>query len=265
MKKIPSKTFLGNTSVSKAIGGGLVALTEYADDKIFEEWHSHENASISFLINGIHKEDLLGKHYKRVPGDIKFIPAGEMHRCNDYAAGTKKINLDLKRSLLQAMELTEDMLLERLLQNRKTKFTLLKLYHEIHNRVDYGQASLQLLLYELFHPMNADRKNSRLPGWTLRLKEILNDEWDTPFELHDLALKAGVHPVTISRYFPQYFSATLSSYLKSIRIEKSINLIKASSLSLTEIAYACGFADQAHFTRSFKSCTGFLPKDFRKI
>ncbi|SDF45520.1 AraC family transcriptional regulator [Mucilaginibacter pineti] len=264
---MPSKTFLGNISVSKAIDGGFVALTQYSDKRIFEEWHCHENASISFLLNGVHEEDLLGKHYKRVPGDIKFIPAGEMHRCNAYAASTKKINLDLKHSLLHEMTLSEDVLLERLLQNRQTKFTLLKLYHEIHDKNGYGQASLQLLLYELFHPVNADLKSysGKLPLWVLRLKEILNDEWDVRFDLQDLAHKAGVHPVTISRYFPQYFSSTLSSYLRSIRVEKSINLIKTTSLSLTEIAYTCGFADQAHFTRSFKMHTGFVPKDFRKI
>ncbi len=267
MNKKPSKIFLGNTSVSKAIDGGLIALTAYSDDRTFEEWHSHENASLSFLLNGGHEEDLLGKHYKRVPGDIKFIPAGEMHRCSVYATGTKKINLDLDRNLLQEMEVSGDILLEGLLQNRQTKFTLLKLYHEIHDENRYGEASLQLLLYQLFHPVNAGSKSPsrKLPVWALRLKEILNDEWNTSFDLHVLARKAGVHPVTISRYFSQYFGATLSSYLRAVRVEKSINLINTTSLSLTEIAYVCGFADQAHFTRSFKTHTGFVPKDLRKI
>jgi AraC family transcriptional regulator len=42
-------------------------------------------------------------------------------------------------------------------------------------------------------------------------------------------------------------------------------MLKNTRLSLTEIAYTCGFADQGHFTRTFKAATGFLPKTFRKI
>ena len=32
---------------------------------------------------------------------------------------------------------------------------------------------------------------------------------------------------------------------------------------LGEIALACGFADQAHFTRSFKQVTGQTPRSYR--
>lgn len=137
----------------------------------------------------------------------------------------------------------------------------------MHDHNDHATASIQFLLYELMGPSIAGIKNKRgqRPVWVHRLKQLLNDQWNTPFDLHDLAMMAGVHPVTISKYFPHYFGMTLSSYLKSIKIEKSILLIKTTSLSLTEIAYACGFADQAHFTRSFKEYTRFLPKDFRKI
>jgi AraC family transcriptional regulator len=34
---------------------------------------------------------------------------------------------------------------------------------------------------------------------------------------------------------------------------------------LVEIALAAGFADQTHFTRSFKRITGMTPTEFRRI
>lgn len=266
MKKAAS-VFLGNTSVSKAINGGIIALTGYSDNKAFEEWHTHENASISFLLNGNHQEELLGKHHQRHPGDIKFIPAGEWHRCNNYTTGTQKINLDLNPCLLQAMEVSENSIMQLLQNTLQAKFTLLKLYHELNDVSIHSPAAIQSLLYELLKPCSGRLSNiaGDKPRWANQLKEILNDEWNSSFDLHDLAIKIGVHPVTISRYFPQYFSSTLSAYLTSIKIDKSFNLIKSTSLSLTEIAYTCGFADQAHFTRIFKAYTGFLPKHFRKI
>jgi AraC-type DNA-binding domain-containing proteins len=40
--------------------------------------------------------------------------------------------------------------------------------------------------------------------------------------------------------------------------------IKNSQMSLTEIAYLLGFADQANFTRAYKRWTGYSPSSHRK-
>jgi AraC family transcriptional regulator len=38
-----------------------------------------------------------------------------------------------------------------------------------------------------------------------------------------------------------------------------------SNAPLVEIALAAGFADQTHFTRSFKRVTGMKPTEFRRL
>jgi AraC family transcriptional regulator len=38
-----------------------------------------------------------------------------------------------------------------------------------------------------------------------------------------------------------------------------------SNVPLVEIALAAGFADQTHFTRSFKRITGMTPTEFRRL
>jgi AraC family transcriptional regulator len=88
-----------------------------------------------------------------------------------------------------------------------------------------------------------------------------------PREGCNLALSRATekHSITISKHFRKYFSCTLGKYLRKLKVEKSIPLIKNSPMSLTEIALHCGFAEQSHFTRSFKQMTSFLPKDFRNI
>src|SRR5690606_22053774 len=45
---------------------------------------------------------------------------------------------------------------------------------------------------------------------------------------------------------------------------RSLHYIHDTDFSLTEIAYKSGFADQAHFTKSFKHFTHLLPSDYRK-
>jgi AraC-like DNA-binding protein len=52
--------------------------------------------------------------------------------------------------------------------------------------------------------------------------------------------------------------------LNSTREDIAQDYIRNSQLSLTEIAYLLGFADQANFTRAFKRWTGASPSDYRK-
>ena len=61
-------------------------------------------------------------------------------------------------------------------------------------------------------------------------------------------------------FFP---SGILSRYVKSFfsvqRFNKSLQLVRSADLSLTNIAYECGYYDQAHFIKEFKSYTGISP------
>lgn len=135
------------------MSGCHVALTRYTGNAGFEDWHAHQNASLSLLLNGCHKEDLFGKNCKRVPGDVKFIPAGEMHRCNDYSDDTRKINIDLSADFMNRMNNTEEHLLKTIPQILSTKITLIKLYHDLDDPSSpHAIASAELLLYKLFNP-----------------------------------------------------------------------------------------------------------------
>jgi AraC family transcriptional regulator len=48
------------------------------------------------------------------------------------------------------------------------------------------------------------------------------------------------------------------------RIDKAKDLLRSSDLSLNEIALACGFADQSHFTAVFTRMVGVSPGFWRR-
>lgn len=48
------------------------------------------------------------------------------------------------------------------------------------------------------------------------------------------------------------------------RCELAKELLRSSPLSLAEIALACGFADQSHFTRAFARLVGMTPGAWRR-
>lgn len=145
------------------------------------------------------------------------------------------------------------------------KFALLKAYQECLTYDECSQATIHVLLINLI-ATTADVKNEAFnPNWVGLVTDILNDRWNENISLDELAKLLGVHPVTISKFFPKYFQCTLGEYIRKIRIDKATILIRNSRLSLTDIAYQCGFFDQSHFIKVFKHTTGFLPNRYKGI
>ena len=67
----------------------------------------------------------------------------------------------------------------------------------------------------------------------------------------------------ISRLFRQYFSTTVSNYIKARRIVHSQRLIE-QGCSISEACYQSGFENMSTFIRSFRNISGMTPSEYRK-
>ncbi|SPJ26600.1 Arabinose operon regulatory protein [Falsiruegeria mediterranea M17] len=70
-------------------------------------------------------------------------------------------------------------------------------------------------------------------------------------------------PSDFARVFKETLGQTPMQYVLAYRIEQAAQMMRDKHLHLGEITLACGFADQAHFSRSFKQVTGQTPRRFR--
>jgi AraC family transcriptional regulator len=52
-------------------------------------------------------------------------------------------------------------------------------------------------------------------------------------------------------------------YVMQRRMVKATELVRHSTLSLTEVALACGFSSASHFSNRFKASTGQTPSQLR--
>ena len=110
-------------------------------------------------------------------------------------------------------------------------------------------------------------KNKDTPQWAKELKEIIQDQIDTNLTLglKEISQSLRVHPSYLSREFSKYFdNLSFGEYIRKLRIEKAIELLKKSEYKLSEISYLTGFSDQSHFNRVFKSFTGMTPLEYKK-
>jgi len=95
------------------------------------------------------------------------------------------------------------------------------------------------------------------------VREFMWDNIQYNITLAELARLVHLSPFYFSRMFKEKTGFTPHQALLRIRVAKARTLLP-TSYSLTEIAYRCGFSDQAHFTRVFKTHMGYTPSQFRK-
>ncbi len=82
--------------------------------------------------------------------------------------------------------------------------------------------------------------------------------------LDDLAASASMSPFHFARGFKRVTGKPPHAYVTARRVEKAKQLLRSSSLSISDIAGACGFSSQSHFTTIFRRVTGATPARFRR-
>ena len=53
-------------------------------------------------------------------------------------------------------------------------------------------------------------------------------------------------------------------YLNTYRVEKAARKLITSDISVTDVAFACGFNDLSYFIKTFKAYKGVTPAKFRR-
>lgn len=260
---MPNSVLSGEVTNNHKFDGLTVGTTFYRNVPVNNTPHFHENPTVCFLLQGGGVEKRKTGGYERSANDARFYYAEEPHQSDIRVFPSRCINLEFENDFLDRYGISENIINDAVGDNFEVKFAMLKMYREFLTNDLLAKPSIEMLLLGMLGRRTAVRPKK--PIWIDTLRDILNDRWTENLTLEDLSFLLGVHPVTISKYFTRHFTCTLGEYVRKIKIEKSLSLIKGSKLSLTEISQVCGFADQSHFTRIFKKQTGFLPKDFKRL
>jgi AraC-like DNA-binding protein len=97
----------------------------------------------------------------------------------------------------------------------------------------------------------------------LRVKEYIQAHFHRDLTVTELAGVAGLSRAHLTRAFTSTFHTPPHVYLNSVRLNYAQGLIRRG-MPLAEVAAACGFADQSHFSRRFKGNLGVSPAAYRK-
>lgn len=273
MQKLDSGNYLGSEVINRNVNGIWTSLARYDKPECLSQkhsnsdWHFHQNPHFSFILEGGNIERRKTSSAESRPGQVCFYRAGEPHQNVNVLYPSKNFNVEIDANFLSRYNLNAEAIESVAAADfPNMKFTMLRIYKEIAEQPQPSELAIHSLILGAFSKKEYETKKTlQLPLWADKVIQILRDRWDENLSLQELSEASGVHPITVSKHFPKYFSCTLGEYVRGVRVEKSLALIKQSHDSLTDIAHRCGFADQSHFTRVFKDLTGLKPGSFRKI
>lgn len=97
-----------------------------------------------------------------------------------------------------------------------------------------------------------------------RVLDFVAANYGKSIQIEDIAREAGLSASHFSRLFKATIGDTPHQFLMRFRVERAAEMMKDTARPMIDIALACGFADQPHFTRVFKQFQGLTPKQWRQ-
>lgn len=266
MRCLKSGQFTGDTFEKIDFDGVTATETEY--DYRFIDWHYHENPYFSLTTLGVCQDKNRREAFVCNTDSLLFLNSGVPHSNEKTDVLTRGFQIELSNEWRGEFEIDLSRLPNSsLINDPNIKLRFYNVYKESKLADSSSKLTVDALLLDILDRLAGNESHARdtRPIWVPRIEEILRDGFDDQLTLQSIADELGIHRVHLSREFPRYFNCTFSEYLRRIRVEKALSLLRNKRYSLTEIGLLCGFADQSHFIRCFKDFHGITPKAFRRI
>lgn len=95
-------------------------------------------------------------------------------------------------------------------------------------------------------------------------KDYIDAHYAQNLSLKEISDYVGYSQSHFCYLFKAITGKTAVEYINSVRVQKAINLLKNTKLSVLDISLEVGFNTISNFNKTFKLITGLTPRDYRK-
>ena len=254
-----------------------------------KEKHFHADYEIFYLISGERYYFIEDKTFHIKKGTLVFIDSNQIHKtidCNNQPH--ERIFMRISEHTLGLVSNTE---LEKYLSDffRKNHGTLqlnekaqvyvenllLKMLAEYENKeTGYKEMILSHLFELLVFSQRYEEKYGRiskiatiddtLDNKIFEVANYINENFHKKITLDDLEEKFYMSKFYLSRKFSEITGFTISEYINIKRVYNSTYLLDETDLTISEVAYKCGFNSLTYFDKVFKKYMNTTPRKYRK-
>jgi len=265
MKTLSNGEFFGQTNKTLHFDGLVITDTEYTHPYV--DWHYHENAYFTFLLQGNMAEGNKKEIYDCSAGTLLYHHWEDPHYNIKPDIFTRGFHIEIPKEWFENLNITQNNLEGSFhLRNPELKILMYKIFKESKINDNNSETSIQQLLLHIFSQLSAPKNVvEKKPIWVKQIDELLHENFNEKLNLTALSQTLNIHPIHLSRDFYKYFHCNLGDYIRKLKINRALSIIANNEKSLTEVAIDCGFSDQSHFIRCFKENIGITPLKYRNI
>ncbi|MDY5238650.1 AraC family transcriptional regulator [Bacteroides helcogenes] len=96
------------------------------------------------------------------------------------------------------------------------------------------------------------------------IRHVVEQNYASPITLPELAYLSGRSLSSFKRDFQSIYNMPPAQWIRIKRLEKSLDMLKTTPMTVSEICYTMGFESPAHFSRIFKEQYGYPPTQYRQ-
>lgn len=261
---LPHDTFLGRRRLARQAGDFAFAHLEPTVPEERVARHTHPEAHGVLVLAGRYLSTAAGAPAVAGAGTFIYNPPGTTHRDRFRGVEGRFFTIALPAGLMLGLAGALALPDHPIVADGAAAAAAGRL--AVRSRAeDAGRLELESLGFALLDAVAgaAARARGALPPWLKRARALLRDAGSDDLALGEVARVVGVHPVHLTREFRRHFRVTPGEYLRRGRLNRAAALLAAGRLSLLEVGLACGYYDQAHFSRSFRQAFGLSPREYR--
>ncbi len=123
-----------------------------------------------------------------------------------------------------------------------------------------------VLAYRMILRIFENAPESSVPVKLRLILKAIESNYNNPdFNIEQMANTAYISEVYLRKLFQKSLGISPKHYLQQYRLNKSKLMLLTENCTINEIALKCGYTNQYHYCRAFKTHTGMTPSEYRKL